>query len=474
MISIKIIFGIIKSFDLIENDIIDLAVLLNSKEEISDKLSCINVIALIYPNLTKEHNKSQCYPLLTEFTHSQYQMIKIELSLSLKLFASSLTLQQIDGFISSFLEEKNDQIRIYIMDALVSIKNNTTNQSSLSAYNDLFYKVITKLSSDESWRVRLTVADKISDLLSLSSIDDKVQNALINSFAKLIVDNEEEVRNLCCTKLELIAEILNKSDKINKILSQLKQIEKDKTQFVRASLASNLLRICPLIGQEKTNEYIFPIFLNMIKDESHDIRMALIKTLVQLHEVVNIDSFVNGIIPSLIEISNNPNWRIRNQISETIPVLARILNKKIFMDSILSICTKWLTDPVYAIRESACKLMKKLYDMFKGEEFEKKLLDKLNEMKSSDSYLIRNTVTILVKEFVGDVYNYDFIERRLVPYIIKMSKDKSGNIRRNCAAILKKISKASKSKEIVKEVNGVLEELKRDRDTEVIYAINDN
>lgn len=471
MISIKIIFGLIKSFDLIEDDLVALAILLNSKEEISDKLSCVDLIALIYPNLTKENNKSQCYPLLSEFSHSQYQMIKIEMSLSLKLFASSLTLQQVDLFVSSFLEEKNDQIRIYIMDALVSMKNNTTNQS---AYNDLFYKVITKLSSDESWRVRLTVADKISDLLSMSTIDDKLQNALITSFAKLIVDKEEEVKNICCTKLELIAEILTKSDKINKILSQLKQIEKDKTQFVRASLASNLLRICPLIGQEKTNEYIFPIFLNMIKDESHDIRMALIKTLVQLHEVVNIDSFVNGIIPSLVEISNNPNWRIRNQISETIPVLARILNKKIFMDNILSICIKWLTDPVFAIRESACKLMKKLYDMFKGEDFEKKLLEKLNEMKSSDSYLIRNTVTFLVKEFVGDVYNYDFVERKLVPYIIRMSKDKSGNIRMNCAAILKKISKASKSKEIVKEVTGVLEELKRDRDTEVIYAINDN
>ena len=471
MISIKIIFGLIKSFDLIEDDLVALAILLNSKEEISDKLSCVDLIALIYPNLTKENNKTQCYPLLSDFSHSQYQMIKIELSLSLKLFASSLTLQQVDAFVSSFLEEKNDQIRIYIMDALVSMKNNTTNQS---AYNDLFYKVITKLSSDESWRVRLTVADKISDLLSMSTIDDKLQNALISSFSTLIVDKEEEVRNICCTKLELIAEILTKNDKINKILSQLKQIEKDKTQFVRASLASNLLRICPLIGQEKTNEYIFPIFLNMIKDESHDIRMALIKTLVQLHEVVNIDSFVNGIIPSLVEISNNPNWRIRNQISETIPVLARILNKKIFMDNILSICIKWLTDPVFAIRESACKLMKKLYDMFKGEDFEKKLLEKLNEMKSSDSYLIRNTVTFLVKEFVGDVYNYDFVERKLVPYIIRMSKDKSGNIRMNCAAILKKISKLSKSKEIVKEVTGVLEELKRDRDTEVIYAINDN
>ena len=95
-------------------------------------------------------------------------------------------------------------------------------------------------------------------------------------------------------------------------------------------------------------------------------------------------------------------------------------------------------------------------------------------MKSSDSYLIRNTVTFLVKEFAGDAYNYDFVERKLLPYITKMSKDRSANIRMNCAAILKKMSKVSKSKEIVKEVNGVLEELKRDRDTEVIYAINDN
>ena len=140
MISIKIIFGLIKSFDLIEDDLVALAVLLNSKEEISDKLSCINLIALIYPNLTKENNKNQCYPLLKEFTHSQYQMLKIELSSSLKIFASSLTLQQLDGFVSSFLEEKNDQIRIYIMEALVSLKNNTTNQSSLSVYNDLLYK----------------------------------------------------------------------------------------------------------------------------------------------------------------------------------------------------------------------------------------------------------------------------------------------------------------------------------------------
>ena len=61
---------------------------------------------------------------------------------------------------------------------------------------------------------------------------------------------------------------------------------------------------------KKTNDFIFPIFLNIIKDENHDIRMTLIKTLENLNKVLNVDSIIQGIIPSFIEISNNKSWRI--------------------------------------------------------------------------------------------------------------------------------------------------------------------
>ena len=212
----------------------------------------------------------------------------------------------------------------------------------------------------------------------------------------------------------------------------------------------------------------------MIKDSDHDIRMVLIKNLDKLNEVMNIDNIVQGIIPSLIEISNNKNWRIRNQIAETIPVLGRILNKKIFMENILNICIKWLTDNVYAIRETACKLMKRLYDIFKGEDFEKKLLAKLSQMIKSESYLIRITVTILIKEFVNDEYNCDFLEKKLFPYVMRLSKDKIANIRMNCVIILKKMSKISKNRDILKDISQLLDELKRDRDIDVLYAISDN
>lgn len=55
--------------------------------------------------------------------------------------------------------------------------------------------------------------------------------------------------------------------------------------------------------------------------------------------------------------------------------------------------------------------MKRLYDIFKGEDFEKKLLSKLNGMVKVESYLIRITVVLLIKEFLIDEYELDFMEK---------------------------------------------------------------
>jgi serine/threonine-protein phosphatase 2A regulatory subunit A len=232
--------------------------------------------------------------------------------------------------------------------------------------------------------------------------------------------------------------------------------------------------MAPKIGAAKTNEYIFPIFLDLIKDEDHDIRMVIIKNLDKLNEVVNIDNFVQGIIPSLVEISDNNNWRVRAQVEETVPVFARIVNRKLFLDSIMPICIKWLTDPVYAIRQRACKIMKRLYDIFKGEDFEKKLLNKISSMAKSDSYLLRITVVILIREFLVDEYELDFMEKKLFPYISKLSDDKIPNVRQACSVVIKKLVRLSKNKDVVKECKSIIDELKKDKDLEVVYAITDS
>ena len=372
------------------------------------------------------------------------------------------------------MKEDCDAVRFNLVQALVNLKDKT----KLDGYESFIGENITKFSEDESWRVRLMLAKYIEEILELINIikNDypEIKNVILKAFLKLLQDQEGEVRSMACQKLDDASEFLCNEEKFDDILSCLKTLKSDPLPYVRNSLASNILSIAPIIGAKKTNEYIFPIFLDLIKDEDHDIRMVIIKNLDKLNEVINIDNYVKGIIPSLIEISDNNNWRVRNQVQEIVPVLARIVNKKVFIDNIMPICLKWLTDPVYAIRQCSCKIIKRLHDIFKGEDFEKKLLNKISPMAKSDSYLIRITVVLLIKEFLVDEYELDFMEKKLFPYISRLSNDKIPNVRQACSVVIKKLVRLSKNKDVVKECKSIIDELKKDKDLEVVYAIIDN
>ena len=303
--------------------------------------------------------------------------------------------------------------------------------------------------------------------------NSEIKNIVLKSYIKLLQDKEGEVRSTACQKLEEAAEFLKDMEEFDKILSCLKNLKSDPLPYVRSSLASNILSVAPIVNTKKTNEFIFSISLDLIKDEAHDIRMLIIKNLDRLNEVVNINNYVQGIIPSLIEISDNNNWRIRNEVQEIIPTIALIVDKKLFLENIMPICLKWLTDQVYVIRQNACKILKKIYGTCKSEEFKKKLLNKIGSMAKNESYLIRTTVVLLIKEFLKDEYELDFVEKKLFPILAKLSKDLISNVRQSCAQAVKKLVRLSKNKDVVKECKDIIDELKIDKDMEVVYAANE-
>ena len=399
-------------------------------------------------------------------TQNSSQQVKVSIATNLKNLAKYLTPSQLDFFMTSLISEKNDQIRIQLMSTLTALK------PSNSQFNDLICNSLSKLKNDESWRVRLTIAEKLTEIIQAHPNEPKIKNIAVDAFAGFLEDNEGEVRNMTCKKMDQICKLLVKdTSSLDKILSKLKKLERDPVLYVRESLANNFLRLSPIVGEEKTNEFILPVFLEFIKDESHDIRMTLIKSLDKLHEIVKIDNHIAGIMPALSEISNSKNWRIRKQILDTLPTLAKILNKKLFMEHFFKMCLNMMTDPVYAIRETSCGLIKRLYLMIESDDFEKRLMEKLNEMKNNESYLIRNTVTMLIREFIKDEKCFEFVNKKLIGLIIKLSKDKISNIRTNCAAILRMYTKIKKDN---KEVNSCLDDLRKDKDNEVVYAMTDN
>ena len=423
----------------------------------------------------KEKYRNIIYNIFKQFIEkkSQGKLIKIEIAKNLHKLANYLQKKDFFELYLILMKENLDSVRFNLVEAIASLKN----LSNLSGYESFIGESIKNFSEDESWRVRLMLAKFMPEIIELSN---KIKNnieikaIILKAFIKLLQDSEGEVRSMACKQLDVVSENLAKEDSFDKVLESLQILKSDGFSYVRSSLASIILSMAPKIGANKTNQFIFPIFLDLVKDEDHDIRMTIIKNLDKLNEVVNIDSFVQGIIPSLVEISDNNNWRVRAQAGEIIPVFARIVNRKLFIESILPICIKWLTDPVYAIRERSCKIIKKLYDIFKGEDFEKKLLIKISSMAKSDNYLIRNTVVFLIREFLVDEYDLDFMEKKLFPYIEKLSDDKIPNVRQACTFVVKKLVRLSKNKDVIKECKSIIDELKKDKDLEVVYSITDN
>ena len=466
-------------FGNVEKDLFELMKKLANTEDVSNENGFVALSAEFFGDF-KEKYRNQIYNLYLQFAQKKNQgkAIKIQLSANLLKISKFLQKKEYTEMFDFLMEEKCDAVRFNLVEAIGYLKEKE--KSKLEAYQDFIGEKINKFCEDESWRVRLMLAKYIVDIFELvkkiseGNNNSEIKKTVLKAYLKLLQDKEGEVRSLACEKLEEAAEFLIDMEDFDKILSCLKNLKSDPLPYVRSSLASNILSMAPIVNTNKTNEYIFPIFLDLIKDEAHDIRMLIIKNLDKLNEVVNIDNYVQGIIPSLVEISDNNNWHVRNQVQEIIPTIARIVKKKIFLDSIMPICLKWLTDQVYAIRQNACKILKRVYNIFKGEDFEKKLIAKLNAMSKHENYLIRITVVLLIKEFLNDEYELDFMEKKLFPILVKLSDDKISNIRQACTHLVKKLGRLSKNKDVIKECKSIIDELKIDKDIEVVYAAIDN
>ena len=55
-------------------------------------------------------------------------------------------------------------------------------------------------------------------------------------FSKFIDDPEAEIRNACCLTIDKFFESLGKDELAEKIVKQLKQLEKDSTGYVRGKV----------------------------------------------------------------------------------------------------------------------------------------------------------------------------------------------------------------------------------------------
>ena len=469
--TIKLVVKQIGKVSEIETDLMSIISNLYNSEDINQKKSAMKLLIFLYKDLNN-NNKNVAINYFDKFLVDNNISIKKELLNEMTEISLELSMDYIKKMISIILKDKNDSMRIDIVNIILSIKNH----KHINEFIDTIYDLIPKLAEDTNWRVRLTVSDKLNELLNFPNIKNEFKKTSADIFAKLLDDPEPEIRNICCLRLEEITKILKDENNFDKILQNLRKLEKDQKNFVKGALASNVLKICEMIGPKKTNDYIFPIFLTLIKDENIEIRMNLINNLSELNKVIEVNNIIESIMLPIKEISANKSWRVRIQIMEIVPVLAKLFNQHLFMSNIFPICITSLMDSVFSIREASCKLFVTIYKDIKNDEFEKKVLEKFNELCLSSSYLLRNTTLVYIKFFIeklDDKIYLEFFEKKLIGIIFNLSKDKIANVRMNCAFILNKIKNVKfKDTKLNGEINNIIETLKKDKDEDVVKSIN--
>ena len=468
--SIKLIVKQIGKVSEVENDLISMINNLYSTDDINQKKSAMNLLIFLFKDLN-ENNKNIAISYFDKLVVDNNIYIRKELLNEITEITLLLPIDYIKKLINIILKDKNDSMRIDIVNIIMSIRQHP----NINDFISVIYELIPKLSEDTNWRVRLTVADKLNDILKFPNIDNKFRQTSITIFAKLIEDTEPEIRNICCLRLEEICKILKNENGFDIILQNLRKLEKDQKNYVRGALASNVLKISSIIG-DKTKVYVFPIFLTLIKDENLEIRMTLINNLSELDKEIKINNIIESVMPPIKEISTNKSWRVRIQVMEIIPVLSKLFSQQLFMSHIFPICISALMDSVFSIREAASKVFVTIYKDVKNDEFEKKLLEKINELCNSTSYLLRNTVLVYIKFFIKNLEDkiyFDFFEKKLIGIVLMLSKDKIANIRISCGFVLNKIKDIKfKDNKINSEINSVIEILKKDADTDVVKSIN--
>ena len=467
------IFSTIKFYE-IEKEVINLINKLYDSDEINLGNACLDLISITFDKFRKEQNKNDILEILDNFIDSEDTMLKVKFAKILKNIIKFLDKEDIEDFFNKLIQEESDSIRIYLIDSIISLKN----RKNIYDYNFFIQDSIEKLSDDESWRTRLSVAQNFSSLLGFIPLlnSNEFKSFLIETLFNLINDDESEVKACICNSLESCTKVLSKEKEFNKILEKLKDLCNDNVVYVRESLAQNLLSLCPMIDKSNFQNFIIPIFLLLIKDSELNVRMILINNLYKLNvrnKLIEDKNFFQNIIPFVKEIAKSEKWRLRAEILDIIPVFSNFINKNSFVEELSDLCFQLLNDPVCEIRKKMSINLAKIFGNMNDKNFNKKLIEKLEEMSHSENYLIRNTVNFSILEFLNDKKNLEFIENNLVDLIINLSKDKVANIRYNSIIIMKKISKLSQNKKINDIIKNRLKELRNDTDIEIIYALND-
>jgi len=371
--------------------------------------------------------------------------------------------------------DDQDSVRLLICTAICPL-------ASKLSHEDQETELLPELkcfSEDKSWRVRQSYANHIVQVLQ--TLNQTHVPEIIAQYQSLIRDVEGEVRIVAAKSLYNFCEALpepaenRRNLTVQHIIPYLKDLAIDQKfsdphQQVKTALASIIMKLATLIGDEHTQTHLVPLFLVFLKDDCAEVRLNIIKNIECVNDVIGFEIFSQTLMPAIIELAEDSKWRVRLAILDHMPLIASKIGKKAFNEKMFDLVIACLADHVFSIRDAACRTLQRIVDIFGLDWAKQIVMPKVFQLAEEKNYLRRMTMLFQINYLMNSTLKEkDEIAELCCQPVCTLHKDDVANVRFNVARTLGKMNELISKKHVQNSVRPALESLAGDSDVDVSY-----
>lgn len=227
--------------------------------------------------------------------------------------------------------DAQDSVKLLAVENCIAIASSVSNEKE-----NIVLPVVLGLASDNSYRVRWSVASHMAALGEVFGPDVTKSKLLPNCMQKLLEDAEPETRSIAAGSCEGFAKLLPVDVIISEILPSIQKLVTDEESHVRVSLAGSIMSMSLLFKKDLTIQHLLPIFLKLLKDKDSEVRLKIISKLSGINEVLGVQLLSQSLLPAIVELAEDDKWRVRLAIIRHIPLLAKQLGVEFFDEKLVS------------------------------------------------------------------------------------------------------------------------------------------
>ena len=331
--------------------------------------------------------------------------------------------------------DRDDQDSVRIMTiptALKLAKEVFTNPQE--CYNALFPE-FRACSDDVSWRVRVTVADSIHEIIANSP--SKHQQQVFDMYVKLLSDSEADVRTVAVSRLSEVTSF-RPTDRnfLNLVLPSINKLVRDDVEQVRVSLAESLAKTCPLVGPALAGDSLLQFILKLLRDTSSTVVLKMLGNLKLIAPQLKLEEFSPFVLPAVKDLTNDRQWRVRISILDYMPQLVGSLGHKLFVTEFSPAIQRLLVDPVFKVRDAAASSLAGVAAELGAEETIEHLLPHVVDLSRNNNYLNRITALMSILS-LSKTLGQAIVGEELAPIVLGLASDPVPNVRFNVAKVLR-------------------------------------